>query len=65
MSEQKKDVLKVQLPGKNSHYTLYDMSTWYVVPSAEEVAQMELDSWLSEVEETEALLNLVYEEAVQ
>jgi len=65
MSKQKKDILKVQLPGQNSQYTLYDMSTWYVVPSAEEVAQMELDSWLSEVEETEALLNLVYEEAVQ
>ena len=65
MSKQKKDILKVQLPGQNSQYTLYDMSTWYVIPSAEEVAQMELDSWLSEVEEIEALLDLAYEEAGQ
>ena len=65
MSKQKKDILKVQLPGQNSQYTLYDMSTWYVIPSAEEVAQMELDSWLSEVEEIEVLLDLAYEEATQ
>ena len=65
MSEQKEDVLKVQLSGKNSQYVLYDMSAWCIIPTAEEVAQMELDSWLSEVEETEALLNLAYKKMAQ
>ena len=65
MSKQKKDILKVQLPGRNSQHSLYDISSWYIIPTAEEVAQMELDSWLSEVEEIEALLDLAYEEAGQ